>query len=68
MSRPKTHKTKRTSTAIRFPDHIHQRLIEAAAEWELSVNWLVNRAVADFLDRLIPANELRLTRDSEETR
>lgn len=28
----------------------------------MSVNWLVNRAVADFLPRLIPADEIQWTR------
>ena len=40
----------RVATAIRFrPD--------------VSVNWLVNRAVEQFLPRLIPADEIQWTRD-----
>jgi predicted transcriptional regulator len=52
----------RTATAIRFPDPIHERLREAADERDLSINYLVVKAVEDFLERLIPAEELRLTR------
>jgi predicted HicB family RNase H-like nuclease len=52
----------RTATAIRFPETVHERLREAADERDLSINYLVVKAVEDFLERLIPANELRLTR------
>jgi predicted transcriptional regulator len=52
----------RTTTAIRFPDTLHERLKDAADERDLSINFLVVKAVEDFLDRLIPAGELRLTR------
>jgi predicted transcriptional regulator len=50
------------TTAVRFPKETHTRLTQAAEERDLSVNWMVNRAVEDFLDRLIPVEELRLTR------
>lgn len=52
----------RTSTAIRFPPDLHDALAEAAEERGLSVNFLVVAAVRDFLPRLIPADEWRLTR------
>jgi predicted transcriptional regulator len=55
-------RTVRTATAIRFPEAIHERLRDAAEERDLSVNFLVVKAVEDFLDRLIPADELKLTR------
>ena len=55
-------KATRTTTAIRFPDYLHDELVQAAEERDVSINWLVNRAVADFLPRLIPANELQWTR------
>ncbi len=58
-------KTKqRTATAIRFPDELHDQLVRAADERDLSINYLVVKAVADFLPRLIPAEELTLTRAS----
>lgn len=53
----------RTSTAIRFAPETHRRLTEAAQDRELSVNFLVNKAVEQFLDRLIPSEEIRWTRD-----
>ena len=53
----------RTVTAIRFPEELHARLRDAADDRDLSVNFLVVKAVEEFLERLIPAKELRLTRD-----
>lgn len=61
--KPKPGPRFRTSTAIRFGPELHARLVEAAEDRDLSINWLVNRAVEDFLDRLIPADEFRLTRE-----
>ncbi len=55
-------KTHRTATAIRFPDPLLDRLRDAAEDRDLSVNFLVVKAVEEFLDRLIPAEEFRLTR------
>ena len=54
---------RRTTTAIRLPDDLHDRLVAAAAERDVSANFLVNKAVAQFLDRLIPIDEMRWTRD-----
>lgn len=51
-----------SATAIRFTPELHERLRVAAEERDLSVNFLVNRAVEDFLDRLIPVDEIRWTR------
>lgn len=52
----------RTATAIRFPPELHAALTKAAAERDVSVNWLVVKAVADFLPRLLPVEEMRWTR------
>lgn len=52
----------RTTTAIRFPDEVHERLKSAAEERDLSINFLVVKAVEEFLGRLVPADEFRLTR------
>ena len=41
--------TSRTFTAILFPDELFDRLASAAAERDLSINWLVNKAVEQFL-------------------
>ena len=54
----------RTVTAIRLPAELHRRLRDAADDRDLSVNYLVVKAVEEFLERLIPADELRLTRDA----
>ena len=53
----------RSITAVRFPDELHARLRQAAQERHLSINYLVVTAVEDFMDRLNPADELKLTRD-----
>jgi predicted HicB family RNase H-like nuclease len=63
MARPKVYNGKRVTTAVRVPEGLHGRLAEAAAEREISVNFLVVKAVEDYLDRLIPADQLKLTRD-----
>lgn len=50
-------------TTVQFSLVVRDRLAEAAEERGLSVNFLVNRAVEQFLDRLLPVAEFRLTRD-----
>jgi HicB family len=50
-------------TAIRFRPELHEALATAAREREVSINWLVNRAVADFLPRLVPVDEIEWTRE-----
>ena len=62
MARPREH-GERVMTAIRFPTDLHAQLVEAAAERELPINWLVNAAVRDYLARLIPVDEIVWTRD-----
>lgn len=52
----------RLSTSIRFPADLHAALTTAAEERGLSLNFLVVQAVAEFLLRLLPAEELTLTR------
>jgi predicted HicB family RNase H-like nuclease len=54
----------RTTTAIRFPEGLHKRLSEAAEERDLSINFMVVKAVEEMLENLVPADELRLTRAS----
>jgi hypothetical protein len=52
---------------IRLSPELHARLAQAAEERDLSINYLVNRAVTEFLPRLIPVEELwsSLTRRPE---
>lgn len=52
----------RVTTAIRFPPEMHDQLKAAAEDRDLSINYLVVRAVEEFLPRLIPASEWKLTR------
>ncbi len=63
MSRPRTEPYNRVTTAIRLGPDLHARLHAAAAERDLSMNYLVTKAVEEFLERLIPPDELRLTRN-----
>jgi predicted transcriptional regulator len=62
MARPKVHHEDRVTTAVRIPESLHGRLREAADERELSANYLIVRAIEDYLDRLIPADEFKLVR------
>jgi len=55
----------RNSTAIRLSPELHERLRVAADERDLSLNFLVNRACEQFMDRLIPVDEMQWTRTKE---
>lgn len=55
-----------TTTTIRLPASMTDELRQAAKERDLSVNHLVTAAVREFLPRLIPADELTLTRPPKE--
>lgn len=56
-----------TATAIRFDPAIHEALVKASDDHNVPMNWLVNRAVADFLSRLLPASEVIWTRQEPGT-
>jgi predicted HicB family RNase H-like nuclease len=47
---------------IRMPTDLHVQLKQAANEHDLSMNFLCVQALRDFLPRLLPADEWRLTR------
>lgn len=64
MSRPKQYQDERVSTALRLPVELHERLKAAAEERDVSANWLINRAIAAYLDQLVPAGDLMLTRST----
>jgi hypothetical protein len=55
MSRPKVYDEPRVATAIRLPTSLHGELQAAATERDVSVNFLVTRAVSAFLAQLPPA-------------
>ena len=55
MSRPKVYDEPRVATAIRLPTSLPGELQTAATERDVSVNFLVTRAVSAFLAQLPPA-------------
>ena len=55
MSRPKVYDEPRVATAIRLPTSLHEELQSAASARDVSVNFLVTRAVSTFLAQLPPA-------------
>jgi len=61
--RPKREGPARVTTGMRFPPELHARLVQAAAERDVSIGWLVNRACEHFLDRLLPVEEILLARE-----
>jgi predicted HicB family RNase H-like nuclease len=48
----------RVSTAVRLPQDLHEELQRAAEERDVSVNFLVTRAVYHYLNQLGPADPL----------
>lgn len=54
----------RMTTAIRFPEPLHEQLKEAADERDLSINFLVVKACEEFVERLLPVDEMRFTRSA----
>jgi hypothetical protein len=56
----------RSATAIRFPVWMHEQLRKASDAHGLPVNYLVVKAVEEFLENLLPPAELRLTRREAE--
>ncbi len=52
----------RVTRSIRLSPELFERLQEAAKDRDLSLNFLVTEAIEEFLDKLIPVDELRLTR------
>lgn len=53
----------RIGKEVRMSRDLHDRLTKAAEERNLSANYLVVAALEDFLSRLIPVEEFKLTRD-----
>lgn len=62
MPRPKIHHEERVTTALRVPKALHERLKNAAEERQVALNLLAVKALEDYLDRLIPVEDLQLTR------
>lgn len=55
-------RAQRVNTAIRIHPDIYEKLKAEAEAREVSINYLVNAALKDFLPRLIPLNEFTLVR------
>ena len=49
MARPRVYDEKRVTTAVRLPETAHNQLRKAARERDVSVNYLINRAVDHYL-------------------
>lgn len=62
MGRRKIYIDGRVNVPVRMPSDLRDRLAAAAAERDLSANWLACRAIEEFLDRLIPVDQLTWTR------
>ncbi len=57
MSRPKIYEEDRVTTAVRLPESLHRWLKAAALERDVSVTYLVVRAVEDYRERIAPLGE-----------
>jgi predicted HicB family RNase H-like nuclease len=62
VARPRIHREPRVTTAVRLPPALHEQLQQEAAAREVAVNFLIVKAVEDYLERLIPIGELQLRR------
>jgi predicted HicB family RNase H-like nuclease len=52
MARPKVYDEQRVTTAVRIPESTHEKLRETAKERDVSVNYLIVRAVERYLTAL----------------
>ena len=52
MGRPRIYDEPRVATAIRLPVSLRDELLATATERDVSMNFLVTRAVSDYLRRL----------------
>jgi predicted HicB family RNase H-like nuclease len=59
--RPREYEQDRVTKAVRISPELDARLKEAARERGVSVNLLVNAAVGEYLERLVPLDQLLKT-------
>lgn len=52
MARPRIHSEERVVSAVRFPVPLRDELHRVAASRDVSVNYLINRAVENLLEQL----------------
>lgn len=64
MARPKKYDHERVTTAIRMSEDLQRRLRTAADERDISVNLLAVKAITDYLDHLVPTEEILQVRRS----
>lgn len=57
---------RRVTTAVRLTPELHEDLVAAAKDHGLSINWLVSKAIEEFLSRLLPSEEWRVTKARDE--
>lgn len=50
----------RTATAIRFEPELHNSLVEYVDALGVSINWLVNQAVREYLASLPPTDQVAI--------
>jgi predicted HicB family RNase H-like nuclease len=61
MGRPRVHAEDRVTTAVRVPKTLHERVRSVAEERQVGVNFLMVRALEEYLDRLVPIDEVGRT-------
>lgn len=57
---------RRVQLNVRIPVGLHERIEAAASERGMTMAWFVARLLDESLDRLIPADEIRLARPASE--
>jgi predicted HicB family RNase H-like nuclease len=53
MARPRVYEERRVTTAVRLPESMHDTLGKTARERDVSVNYLIVRAVEQYLGSLV---------------
>ncbi len=61
MPRPRIYEEERVATAIRLPTSLHDDLKRIANTRDVSVNFLIIRAVSDLLERVEDVDPLSMT-------
>ena len=67
MGRPRVHDEDRVTTAVRVPRALHDRVRAAADERQVAYNLIVVKALEDYIERLVPVDEVVVTRDRQQT-
>lgn len=62
IGRPPVYGKERISTGLRLLPELHERLLNEARARDVSLNCLCERLLSEGIERLIPVEELTLTR------